>query len=95
MFAKTAKEKKINLQDVIDVLQARLIELDPNNEEYKKLVDKLSMLYAAKKGNAPARVSPDAIVAAAASIIGVLLIINHERVGIVTSKALGFIPKVR
>jgi hypothetical protein len=40
------------------------------------------------------RVSPDTVAAIAANVVGILLIIGHERINVVTSKALGFIPKV-
>lgn len=40
--------------------------------------------------------SPDAIVTAAASIVGILFILHHEKVGnVVSSKALGFVGKMK
>jgi hypothetical protein len=37
--------------------------------------------------------SPDAIVGAAASVIGILAILHHEKFNVVTSKALGFVGR--
>lgn len=39
--------------------------------------------------------SPDAIVGAAASVLGILCVLHYEKVGVITSKALGFIGKMR
>lgn len=39
--------------------------------------------------------SPDAIVTAAASIIGIVAILHYEKIGVVTSKALGFVGKMK
>lgn len=39
------------------------------------------------------RPSPDAVVAAAGSILGILAILHHEKLGVVTSKALSFVGK--
>ncbi len=41
----------------------------------------------------PDRVSRDALVAAGASIAGILLIINYEKANVIASKALGFVLK--
>lgn len=39
--------------------------------------------------------SPDAIVGAAASVIGILFILHYEKLGVVTSKAVGFVGKMK
>jgi hypothetical protein len=41
------------------------------------------------------RPSPDAVVGAAASILGIIAILQYEKIGVVTSKALGFINKMK
>lgn len=41
----------------------------------------------------PDRVTKDALVAAGASILGIALIINYERLNVIASKALGFVLK--
>lgn len=40
-------------------------------------------------------VSPDTILLVAANLLGILAVLQHERVNVVTSKALGFIVKPR
>jgi hypothetical protein len=39
--------------------------------------------------------SPDAIVGAAASVVGIVLVLHYEKLGVVTSKALGFLGKLK
>jgi ElaB/YqjD/DUF883 family membrane-anchored ribosome-binding protein len=39
--------------------------------------------------------TPDAVVGAAASVFGILMVLHYEKVGVVTSKALGFIGKMK
>lgn len=39
------------------------------------------------------RPSPDAVVAAGASVLGILAILNYEKLGVVTSKALSLVGK--
>lgn len=39
------------------------------------------------------RVSPDTVALIAANLAGILLIIGHERINVVTSKALGFVTR--
>jgi hypothetical protein len=41
------------------------------------------------------RPSPDAVVGAAASVIGIAAILHYEKLGVVTSKALGFVNKMK
>jgi hypothetical protein len=38
--------------------------------------------------------SPDAVIGAAASVAGILLVLHYEKIGVITSKALGFVGKM-
>lgn len=65
------------------------------SEEYEKTMDRVSRLHKMKQDVKPATVSPDTLVVAATNLLGILLILRHERVDIITSKALGFVTKSR
>jgi hypothetical protein len=91
MFNRIPWKKNPSLNDIISTLETHIKEMHPDSEEYSKLVDQLGKLYQMKERNSSSRVSPDALVSAAASILAVLLILNHEKLGVVTSKAMGFI----
>lgn len=41
------------------------------------------------------KISPDTLAVVLCNLVGILLILNHEKIDIVTSKALGFVMKGR
>lgn len=85
----------ITIDTVIRDLETYMLKvIRPDSEEYAKNVDLLAKLYKMKEANASRRVSPDALLSAGVSILSVLLILNHERLGVVTSKAMSFV-KIR
>lgn len=81
-------------QAICDVYDAMAIRLN-DEEKYVTMVDQLLKLYSLKEINSPMRVSPDTMATVAANLIGIILIVGHERVHVVTSKALSFIMKLR
>ena len=99
MFNLSISEKKPSkldklIDDLLDDLDAR----DHESEEYSKVADnliKLQKLRDELKKSSTWRPSPDAIVGAAASLGGILLILNYERAGVIATKALGFIAKAK
>jgi len=66
--------------------------VEVDSEEYGTMVSRLDKLYAMKNTNKN-RVSKDAIWTIGANILGIILILGHERANVVTSKALSFIVK--
>lgn len=63
--------------------------------KYAQMVDQLAKLYALKELEKPKRVSPDAVLAVAANLTGILLVLNYEHAHVLTSKAMSFIrPKI-
>lgn len=63
--------------------------------EYAKMVDQLSKLHALKVANTKMRVSNDTLATIVANLAGIVLILHFEKVQIVTSKAMSFVPKLR
>ena len=83
----------------LDLAITRILErmqyVDPESDEYGVLVSRLDRLHSmkvAEKSNR-SKVSYDTMITAGASILGILLIIGHERLNVITSKALGFVAK--
>jgi hypothetical protein len=62
--------------------------LDETSEEYVKILDQLVRLHEMKQAEKPRQVSPDTLVLAGANLIGILLIINHERLHPLTTRAM-------
>lgn len=82
------------LQKAIDSVLNEMDGVSADSDEYAKMVDQLTKLYTIKDRN-PNRISADALATIAANLAGILLIINHERAHVVTTKALGFVSKLR
>lgn len=84
-----ALEKAI--ADVFDELDLHRSDED----EYAKSVDQLTKLYKLKEINPPKQISPDTLALVAGNLLGIILIVGHERIHVVTSKAMNFVLKLR
>lgn len=82
------------LQKAIDNVLREMDGVTADSSEYAAMVDQLTKLYAIQDRN-PNRVSADTLATIGANLAGILLIINHERMHVVTTKALGFVSKLR
>lgn len=92
-FNKTPHEVALDaaISDLLEELEA----MEGSNSDYGPTADELVKLMKLKQEIRPSwRPSPDAIVAAGGSVLGILLVLHYEKLGdIVTSKAFGFIGK--
>lgn len=87
-----------DIDDAIHDAHAYLKGEDDDSEQYVKTIDNLAKLYKMKESlGTPDQVSKDAIITASASVGSILLILLFEGVGrgIITSKSLGFVPKLK
>ena len=95
MFKPKFAKKDDRLQDEINVAILQLGSLDVYDEKYTTAVEnieKLEMIHQNRKKNYP---SSDALLAAGTNLFGILLILNHERIGVISSKAFNLLPKTR
>ena len=90
MFKKPAYE--VALDKAINEALAELSTHTADSKEYAQTADQVVKLYQLKKKS---RISPDVLVTASANILGILVIVGHERAHVVTSKALAFVAKLR
>lgn len=93
IFRKRNKEDE--LQEVIDELIQELKLHDTYSDEYTKAVDnlvKLDDVHRHKKLNHP---SSDVLFTAGANLVGILLILNHEKANVITSKAVSLLLRPR
>lgn len=81
------------LDEAIDAAAAELANLTTTDPNYDKTLAKLKELYALKEKNSPKRVSPDTLAVVLGNLAGIVWITNHERIHVITSKALGFVLK--
>lgn len=89
------KTEKSKLDEAIDELFDELKAVTADSDEYAKTADQLVKLHNLKEPQAPKRVSPDTWATIIANLAGITLILQYERAAIVTSKAIGFIQKLR
>jgi hypothetical protein len=96
MFNQKSKSEKTALEMAIDQLHAEMAGAMGDSEEYDRYTDQLTKLYKLREHDAPRRlVNPDTLVLAGANVLGIILIVGHERAHVVTSKALNFVMKLR
>lgn len=94
MFKFTKKDKTeldMEIDEVMDTLRG----LDVLDEDYDTVMDKLKDLYELKNKNDKFNISPDTMVVVAGNLLGILLILKHEEINVVTSKAMGFVLRGR
>lgn len=82
----TIKEEKERILEMME-------DTNPSDEVYKHLVQRYIDLELAEQNEFTIK-NPN-VLGAIASLSGVLLILNFERLGIIRSKALNFIPKIK
>jgi hypothetical protein len=87
--------EKTGLDKVIDDLLSEMAGVTGDSTEYDAMSAQLVRLMELKANVGPKRVSPDVLATALAHLAGILIIVGHERAHIITSKALGFVPKLR
>jgi hypothetical protein len=63
------------------------------NGEYSKLLNRLEGLQKIRMEEKPDKASPNTILTAAANLVGILLIIRHEHVNVITSRAMNLVLK--
>ncbi|HEY1247420.1 MAG TPA: hypothetical protein VGE97_00390 [Nitrososphaera sp.] len=66
-----------------------------HDEEYAKLVSMAERLHSMLPEEKKPSVSRETLVTVGANLLGILMIIQHEHVNVITSKALGFVIRTR
>jgi hypothetical protein len=66
-----------------------------SGEEYAKALSRVERLHGLLDNDKPKTLSKETILTVAANLIGIILILRHENVNVITSKALGFVVRPR
>lgn len=86
---------RLNLSKAAEAEQLRLFSelegLDPDSKEFATRVEHINNIDNVKIKKTS--VSKDAVISAAASTLGLLLVLNFERTGAIVSKAFGLVRK--
>ena len=89
------KKEKTSLDELIDTVQTQMFGYDADSDEFKKAAKRLDLLYKMRSSTSTDRLNINTAVAVVGNLAGILLILNHERLHVVTSKALSFVLKTR
>jgi hypothetical protein len=84
---------KAKLEIAIDNVLEEMSHHSTTTEEYGKLLERLTALH--KLREKPQRPSPDVVIQSTTYIFGIAMILRHEEFNIITTKALGFLPRIR
>lgn len=95
MFPAKSSDNDSALEQAIDGLFQELSLRQSDSEEYSTMVDQLTKLYKLKEINAPKPLSPDTLAIVVGNLVGIVLIVGHERMHLITSKALNFVLRLR
>jgi hypothetical protein len=87
-------DEEVSLDKAINDLLIDMSNVYSDSDEYAQMADQLSKLYSLKQYEKPKRISPDTLATVAANLLGIILIVGHERMNVVTSKALNFVMKL-
>ncbi len=93
MFTRTNEPTDLDL--ALTRAYSELSTKKPDSDEYGTIVDQISKLHALKVEETPKPVSKDTWAIIAAQLASVVLIVSYEHAHVVTTKALGFAPKVK
>jgi hypothetical protein len=79
------------LERAISAMRTEMI----NGEEYAKTLNRVEKLHGLVDKEQPKTLSKETMLTVAANLIGIILILKHENVNVITSKALGFVLRAR
>lgn len=82
------EEEYIRILAVLPMHQA-------DSQDYVKLLSSAERIYEMMDNKTPSPLSRETLLTVGANILGILLIIKHEDVNVITSKALGFVIRTR
>jgi hypothetical protein len=68
---------------------------ETGSEEYVKTLEMVTKLHNMKESEKPSHVSKDTLAVVSANLLGIFMIIKHEHVNVITSKAMNLLIKPR
>lgn len=91
MFNRKPKDK----QPIDHAIDATFDAYTPYDEDAHKHLKSLKQLYALRNQDKRKGPSSDTILMVAGNLLGIAMVVGHERANVVTSKALQFIKQAR
>lgn len=94
MFSKPSDEDE-QLDRTITQLLADMQTISGDSEEYPKMMNQLERLHKLKATNARKSLDPNTLILVGGNLLGILVIVLHERASVITSKAINFAGKLK
>lgn len=88
---KNQSEMDLTIEKALSAMR----KLDPSSEEYATIAKNVEVLMRAKANKPEPMISGDAVLAVIANLAGIGLVMNHERLNVISTKAFSFIPKLK
>lgn len=86
-----SKTETTTLQ-LIDAANSHLFTLEPKDPAYEETLEKIERLHKLRAHEKDGfKVSPDTLVLVLGNLVGILLIMNYEKLDVISTKAFSFI----
>lgn len=96
MFGPKEKPKHQRmLETELDRMLTRLKTETPTTEDYTKMLGLVERLHDMMDEEKPDVVSKNTLLTVSGNLLGIILILKHERLNVITSKALSFVIRTR
>lgn len=89
-----SKKEPSDLDKAIAAVHARMNRIGPDDPEYKQQLKYLERLSKLKSESRWKRPDTNTLLSVAGTLAGIAIIVGYERTNVLTSKALGLVPKV-
>ena len=83
------------LESELDRALTRLKTEMPNSEDYTKMLSLVERLHDMLDEDKPEVVSKNTMLVVGGNLLGIIMILKHERLNVITSKALSFVIRTR
>ena len=92
-----SRDETTTTQALIEAANSHLFTLEPMSTEYEETLLKIERLHKLRdrEQKSGIRVSPDTLILVLGNLVGIVLIMNYEKLDVISTKAISFIrPKV-
>lgn len=93
MFKKKTDETQLDIE--IQRIAGDMALESPNSEEYLKLLTAYERLTKLRDSESRSKIDPNTWVTVGANLAGIVLILNHERINVISTKAVSFVSKMK
>lgn len=95
MIHLNSKKQPSALDQAIAKVFSEMQPMKVDSDEYAKMATQLEKLYALKDLESKRKISPETAATILTNLAGILVIVHHEKANVITSKALGFVMKLK